>query len=628
MEIFISNMMVWRKELHMIPELCFQEYKTAKYIEEKLDSFNIPTIRIGNTAIVGIIGEISNNNIAIRADLDGLPIIEKKHLYSSKHNGCMHACGHDGHIAIVLGVAQYLSTLKLNKTIYFVFTPAEEEGGGCNYMLNDPKFQNLNIKEIYGIHNWPSLDIGTIGISDNVIMAGDDNFEITITGKSGHSAMPELAINPIRYISILLTKLKLIEQTHKAIITPTHIESCKSYNVIPESIIVVGTIRYINNHQQILDDLQQIIIPDITLSVNIIPGYPATVNHKQCVDYVKDIINKNKIATITNVEPSMATEDFSYMLQKIPGCYLWIGSRDENHQYSLHNCNYDFNDAILKIGFEYFVQIILGKDLIIQPKSLQFDTNLIYLGFIQLATDYNLDMEIGDLLSQIPGIGWRLQKIPPNVDTRINSEMFKKLKTSIRTIASNFVPHKDDYGAIKVMSLACTSMSFILTPEVVHQELKLGYDCITNDMATSLLKATKVAMAHGYCRIGLFTPYEEDVHQMNIDFLMNNDCNIVVNQCLGLKYDMDVSSISRSSIIECIRNMLFQQDIDLIIIGCSAFKVMKKNFIDELEKEFGKLFITSNQAMLWNALYLALDNNRYDEIKQIKGYGKLFQLTP
>ena len=481
-----------RQYLHTIPELSFQEYKTSKFIKEKLESFGIETYTICNTGIIGVLQSKVNKdciNIGIRADLDALPIEEINNVeHKSSHSGCMHACGHDGHMAIVLGVAEYFSkTMNFLGTIYFIFSPAEEEGGGCKKMLEDPLFNAFKIDEIYGLHNWPELEIGKIGVSDSIVMAGDDNFSIEIVGKSGHGAMPQFAINPIDYITDVLDYLKELQNLYDVILTPTNVSGGDCYNVIPDSVIINGTFRYLSKEERenVLYKLNNVNIDGININVTIIDGYPPTINNKECAQYCKKIVNNMNDVTLYDITTSsMATEDFSYLLEEIPGCYVWLGSKDDKHQAGLHNANYDFNDKILDIGFEYFKNIIINKS--------KFNPNPVFLGFIQVPTDYTLDVEINGILSQIDYIKWRLLKLPSVNDPNINSDMFHKLKDKIRETSSNFIPQPNDeniYGTINVISLACTSMSFVLTPKVVHDEIRAGYPTIANDMASSVLNA-------------------------------------------------------------------------------------------------------------------------------------------
>lgn len=644
-------MLEWRHYLHTIPELAFKEYKTSKFIYEILLSFGLKVYRIGETGIVGVLqnsSKISDRpSIAIRADLDALPILEKKnHIYKSKHGNCMHACGHDGHMAIVLGVAKYFSKNKnFDGTIYFIFSPAEEEGGGCRKMLEDDNFKSFNIKEIYGIHNWPGLKLGKIGISTGVIMGGDDNYIIKITGKGGHGALPENTINPIFYINKVLKKIKLIEKKYNVIISITSIETKDSFNVIPDSIILKGTFRYFDNkiRNKVNNLIKKLTINDVLINIDIIDGYPPTINNNICARYCKSIVDKmdnvsyEEVSFKEKLKPSRATEDFSFFLEKIQGCYVWLGAMDEQHLESLHNNFYDFNDKILPIGFNYFKNIILGKlkkkKEILNITKIKFKPNPIFLGFIQLATDFTLDMEIGPILEQVPGVQWRLKKLPVLQDTNISIKMYEDLKVNIIKTANNFTPklnHKNEYGSIKIMSLACTSMSFVIGPKNIQEEIKKGYNCKINDMATSIINAVKLFSKFlkkpiKSLNISVLTPYNNNIHQKNMEFLKKNNFNIVNNYNLNINNDSIISSIEIDSIENIITEM-GTDNIDIFIIGCNALNITKKGVIDRFEKKFNTFFITSNQALLWNSLHLGLEEKDKYKAKNIDGYGYLFKL--
>lgn len=365
-------MLGWRQELHAIPELAFEEHKTSKYVAEKLASFGIKWRRFLDTAIVGILPSTDcapgDPNIALRAELDALPIKELTGAaYRSTHVGCSHACGHDGHMAVVLGVAEHFARHRdsFKGTLFFVFTPAEEEGGGCERLMGDVAFRRLGIQEVYAFHNWPGLNVGEVGFADGAIMAGDDSFQIQIGGKGGHGAMPESAVNPLRAIGAVVEQLDQVQaEFDQTVLTPTTVYCGKGYNVIQESVLLGGTFRYLSaeDHEGVLARLRGLALDgggDVTLKTTILPGYPPTINHPRCVEVCKAALPAGLVAKA--VAPSMATEDFSYLLQEIPGCYLWLGSNDEGHTESLHNARYDFNDRLLEIGLSVFQAIVEAR---------------------------------------------------------------------------------------------------------------------------------------------------------------------------------------------------------------------------------------------------------------------------
>ena len=330
-------------------------------------------------------------------------------------------------------------------------------------------------------------------------------------------------------------------------------------------------------------------------------------------------------------KPSMATEDFCYLLEKIKGCYVWLGSKDENNSHKLHSSSFNFNDRILNIGFEYFRGLILNRLPIklfkIKP---QFNDNLIFLGFIQLATDYTLDMEISGVLSQINGVGWRIKKLPfLGGYTDITKDTFEKLKNELKNSASGF-GENTGYGKLSSLSLACTSMSFILGHKILSQELKKGYDVKINDTTTSILSAIKaisIKLKVQNINISLLTPYIDNIHNKYQKLMKSIGCNIIVERNLNLTNDSLSSSVTVESIEKIIDEMItINPNIHICIIVCSALNVTKYGFIDKLEKKYKKYFITSNQALLWNSLKITLPNEMGHLINNIKGYGMLFNL--
>ena len=639
----------YRHYLHSIPEINYEEFKTSEYIYNKLIEFKLEVVKdIAGTGVIGILESQDGNkskNIALRAELDGLPIQENNTFsHKSLHKNKMHACGHDGHMAILLGVAEYFSQNRtlFSGIIYFIFTPAEEEGAGCKLLIDNDYFKSLEVQEIYALHNWMELNVNEIGISDNVIMGGDDNFSIKIIGKGGHGAMPEYSINPNNYIGRVINNLKEIEKSisEKILLTPTNIISGDTYNVIPEYAIINGTLRYLsrNNRNKAISMLNKITYPDILIEIKIIEGYIPTVNNKECAKYCKDIVNNMNIKLINIENPSMATEDFSYLLDKIKGCYVWLGSNDNNHINKLHTVNYDFNDNVLNIGYTYFKKLIYSRlpQLNSSKSSIislpTFKKNLIFLGFIQVPTDYTLDMDINDVLTQIDGIGWRIKKLPNIGCININKENFEKWKNELQSCASGFVYNsKYNYGGLSLLSLACTSMSFVLGKKVIDEELKKGYNIETNDTTTSILNAINL-ISHTKntkkIKVSVLTPYIDDIHQWYLKLLNDNNCQIIVDHNMNLANDSLTSSVTEQSLLKIIEEMIsINSDIDAFLIICSALNVTKKGFIDTLEHiHEGLYFITSNQALLWNSLKMALPKDHMYKINNVKGYGKLFTL--
>ncbi|MDH5718388.1 MAG: amidohydrolase [Spirochaetia bacterium] len=360
-----------RRHLHQYPETAFEEYKTAAFIERKLKSYGLKVYN--KIAKTGVIGELKNGDgpsIAFRADMDGLDIEELNTFsYKSRNQGKMHACGHDGHMTMLLGTAKYLSSNKNFKgTIYFIFQPAEENEGGAELMIKDKFFKKNKINSIFAMHNWPSLKTGKIGIKHGPIMAGYDRFEIILKGKGTHAAMPfkgnDLFLNSSEIIILLQNGMSRLNHLKPAVLSVTGIKAPESWNILPETITIKGTVRCFEDSQR--DKIKSMmlkIIKSISQKDNIqyefeyIIKYPVTVNSINETDIAincfKEIFLSKNI--LTNIEPSMGSEDFSFLLQKIPGCYFFIGSGPA--RYGLHNPKYDFNDKILLTGVKTFINL-------------------------------------------------------------------------------------------------------------------------------------------------------------------------------------------------------------------------------------------------------------------------------
>lgn len=363
-----------RQHLHSIPEIGFEETQTSQFICEQLEILNIPYEK--NIAKTGIIATIKCSNtqksIAFRADMDALFIQEKNEFeHSSKHDGLMHACGHDGHSAILLAFAAAIVENKelFDGTIYCIFQPAEEGLGGAKRMIEEGLLDKYKIDKIYAIHNRPTEEFGKIFIKSGVMMASYDNYEIIIHGKATHSSMPHTGKNPIVAAAHIVTALKSItsldiDPLEKSVITVAKIEGGEALNIVPDSCTIAGSIRAYetnirekieNRVKQISNSIAQAFEMDVT--INYIKGYPPTIN--------TDISNAQKAAlnvvgesnVIKNFEPSFGAEDFSYFLEQIPGCYAWIGAHNGGEKSTLHSNCYDFNDELIKIAASYFYEI-------------------------------------------------------------------------------------------------------------------------------------------------------------------------------------------------------------------------------------------------------------------------------
>lgn len=349
-----------RHRLHANPEIAYEEDTTKRIVTEELERYGVEVVNIG-CGLVGILrSQESSSHIAIRAELDGLPIREETfHAYRST-NGCMHACGHDGHMAILLGVAEYWSRHRdaWTSTVYLVFTPAEEEGGGSRHMIEHGLFARFSeIREIYALHNWPDLDVGTMACHSHTVMAGDSNFALCVRGRGGHAAMPSASQNPLLALSGVMNRLDAVHRQSNGVLTPTMVRGGDAVNVIPDAVTIQGTIRYLTDQDRVeLVDALASIDPNVEIQ----DAYPPTINHPLAIAKTKRAIEAVG-CRLVECAPSMATEDFSYLLQQRPGTYVWLGSKDASHPFGLHHSKFDFNDQVLEIGIQYFVKLILDR---------------------------------------------------------------------------------------------------------------------------------------------------------------------------------------------------------------------------------------------------------------------------
>ncbi len=365
----------WRREIHMNPELMYDVHDTAAGVAEKLKAFGCDEVHtgIGKTGVVGIIhGKTRNSGhvVGMRADMDALPIeeaVDRPH--KSKVPGKMHACGHDGHTAMLLGAAKYLSeTRNFDGTVAVIFQPAEEGGAGGKAMVDDGMMDKFNIKEVYGMHNLPGLPVGEFAIRPGALMAATDEFTITITGKGAHAAMPQQGIDPIVTTSQIVTALQTITSRNlnpfePLVVSVTKFHAGTAYNVIPDVAEIAGTVRSLSREArdfalQRMDEIVNGIAGSAgaTASIAIKEGYPATINHDAETDKAASIAaaiaGADKVDT--NKEPTMGGEDFSYMLLERPGAFIFMGNGDTA---GLHHPEYDFNDEAIPHGTSYWAKL-------------------------------------------------------------------------------------------------------------------------------------------------------------------------------------------------------------------------------------------------------------------------------
>ena len=372
-----DEMTEWRRDIHQHPELKFEENRTSDLVAAKLEEFGIEIHRgLAKTGVVGTIRNGDGPSIGLRADMDALPLEEKNTFkHASSNPGKMHACGHDGHTAMLLGAAKHLAASKNFKgTVNLIFQPAEEGGGGGELMIKEGLFEMFPVDSVYGLHNWPGMPAGTFGVGSGPIMAAADMFDLTINGRGGHAALPDQCIDPIVVASQVVSALQTItsRNTHpvdSVVITVTQIHAGDAYNVIPDSVRMHGTVRTFQTETRDKIPSSMLRVAEgvcaaygTTCELNYMSGYPATINSVPETEIsakaVVDLLGEDKI--ILNPTPSMGAEDFSYMLEARPGCYVWLGIGPGKGEAGcmLHSSRYDFNDDVLPTGASYWVKLV------------------------------------------------------------------------------------------------------------------------------------------------------------------------------------------------------------------------------------------------------------------------------
>ncbi|QRM53358.1 M20 aminoacylase family protein [Sinorhizobium sp. BG8] len=363
----------WRRHLHREPELMFAVEKTAAFVAEKLASFGVDEVvtGIGRTGVVGLIkGRGPGRTIGLRADMDALPIVEASgKSWASQTTGKMHACGHDGHTAMLLGAAKYLAeTRNFDGNVAVIFQPAEEGGGGGNEMVKDGMMERFSISEVYGMHNLPGMPVGNFGVRVGAIMAATDEFDITINGRGGHAAQPHKTIDPIVIGSSIVSALQTIvsrsaDPVSCLVVSVTKFNAGFAHNVIPEQATLAGTVRTLSNEmrEEAEARIRQICAGlaaahGAEIAVRYHRNYPVTVNHPgetgYAVETATEIAGNGKVNA--SIDPMMGGEDFSYMLLSRPGAFVFIGNGETA---GLHHPAYDFNDEVIPHGVSYWVRL-------------------------------------------------------------------------------------------------------------------------------------------------------------------------------------------------------------------------------------------------------------------------------
>jgi hippurate hydrolase len=373
-----------RRDLHAHPELCFQEKRTSDLVAKTLTDWDIPIHRgLGTTGVVGIIKGTRGNSarsVGLRADFDALPITEKNTFpHASKHPGKMHACGHDGHTAMLLAAAKHLSRHRdFDGTVYLIFQPAEEGGGGAREMIKDGIFKLFPMEAMFGAHNWPGMAVGQFALKNGPCFASSNEFRITVRGKGSHAAMPHNGVDPVPVACQLVQAFQTIITRNKRPIDPgvisvTMINAGEATNVVPDTCEIQGTVRTFT--LDVLDMIEQRMQETAehlcaafgaSCEFSFRRNYPPTINHPDETAFVRQVMGE--VVGPENVqefEPTMGAEDFSFFLQEKPGCYFLIGNGDGSHRVGghglgpcmLHNPSYDFNDDLIPLGATLWVRL-------------------------------------------------------------------------------------------------------------------------------------------------------------------------------------------------------------------------------------------------------------------------------
>ncbi|PIV76781.1 MAG: amidohydrolase [Rhodobacteraceae bacterium CG17_big_fil_post_rev_8_21_14_2_50_65_11] len=364
----------WRRDLHEHPEILFDTHRTAGIVAEKLKAFGCDEVvtGIGRTGVVGLIKGKSDTKgrvIGLRADMDALPIHEATGLdYASKTPGAMHACGHDGHTAMLLGAARYLAeTRNFDGSVAVIFQPAEEGGGGGKEMCDDGMMERFGIQEVYGMHNWPGRPVGSFAIREGAFFAATDQFEITVTGRGGHAAKPQETVDPTVTAAHLVTMLQTIasrnaDPVDQVVVSVTSIESSShAFNVIPQKVHLKGTVRTMSVGMRALAEARLTAIADQVCAamggaagVTYHKGYPCMVNHPEQTEFAADVARAVS-GGCDDAPLVMGGEDFAFMLEERPGAYILVGNGEGA---SVHHPEYNFNDDAIPAGCSWLAEVV------------------------------------------------------------------------------------------------------------------------------------------------------------------------------------------------------------------------------------------------------------------------------
>jgi amidohydrolase len=371
-----TRLAAWRHDLHAHPELAFEERRTADLVASVLTLAGLEVHRgLAETGVVGVLKAGSGKRaIGLRADMDALPLSEQNTFpHRSQHDGRMHACGHDGHTAMLLGAAEHLAeTRNFDGTIYFIFQPAEETVGGARVMIEEGLLQQFPMETVYGMHNWPGLPAGQFAVHSGPVMACADQFDIVVGGHGAHAAMPHQGRDPVVAGAALIQSLQSVvsrnlDPLDSVVLSITRFRAGEAYNIIPDEARIGGTLRaFRNDLRDTAEAAMERICNGIAaahgvkISLDYRRGYPPTVNSATeaaiCRQVAAGLVGEANVRTDLN--PSMGAEDFAYFLNERPGCYVWIGNGLGEGGCMLHNPHYDFNDDILTLGASYWVRLV------------------------------------------------------------------------------------------------------------------------------------------------------------------------------------------------------------------------------------------------------------------------------
>jgi amidohydrolase len=371
----VPDMKTWRHHLHAHPETAFEETATSAFVAEKLRSFGLEVhTGLAKTGLVGVLrGDGNGDAIGLRADLDALHILERSGVaHASRNEGRMHACGHDGHTTMLLGAAAALARKKhLAGTVYFIFQPAEENEGGGRVMVEEGLFDRFPMRAVYGMHNWPRKPLGTFALRAGPLMGAYDIFEIIVTGKGAHAAMAYTGKDPMLFAAHTINALQTIVARNlhpldAGVVSVTQVHGGDTWNVIPQEVVLRGTVRTFKREvQDLIEERMKAIVAgvaatfDMTATLRYERRYPATVNAatetQHAIAAAAAVVGAEHVDT--DPTPEMGSEDFAFMLQKKPGCYVWLGAGTGPDTPNIHSPQYDFNDDALAIGASYWVTL-------------------------------------------------------------------------------------------------------------------------------------------------------------------------------------------------------------------------------------------------------------------------------